>query len=181
MVPEIDAAGSRSIRAGVCERVSKSASARDRKEIQKARSIEEQNKANLEQCEWNGWTIADRYPDPGLPALRFATKDRPEYKAAPTGALAPPGRDGSAGLPLPLPPGLWRRPAGAKGKTRGRGNPGKSRSRGGFDTGTPSRRLHRAYTGDLEGRPVAGAYSRRPVSNPPLGLHESAAFAAPLL
>lgn len=56
------------------------ASARDRREIQKARSIEEQNKANREECERHGWTVADRYPDPGLSASRFATKDRPEYR-----------------------------------------------------------------------------------------------------
>ena len=60
--------------------MSKLASARDRKEIQKARSIEEQNKANREECERHGWTIADRYTDPGLSASRFATKDRPEYQ-----------------------------------------------------------------------------------------------------
>jgi site-specific DNA recombinase len=60
--------------------VSKLASARDRKEKQRARSIEEQNRANIEVCERHGWTIADRYPHPGLSASRFATKDRPEYK-----------------------------------------------------------------------------------------------------
>jgi hypothetical protein len=80
MVPEIETARSGPIRAGVYERVSKLAGARDRKEIQKARSIEEQNKANLEECARHGWTIADRYPDPGLSVSRFATKDRPEYK-----------------------------------------------------------------------------------------------------
>jgi site-specific DNA recombinase len=76
----IDAARSRPVRAGVYERVSKLASARDRKEIQRARSIEEQNKANLGEVERHGWTVADRYTDPGLSASRFATKDRPEYK-----------------------------------------------------------------------------------------------------
>jgi DNA invertase Pin-like site-specific DNA recombinase len=80
MVPEIDAARRTPVRAGVYERVSRLASARDRKEIQRARSIEEQNKANREECERHGWTIADRYADPGLSASRFATKDRPEYK-----------------------------------------------------------------------------------------------------
>lgn len=82
MVPETDAdiARSRPVQAGVYERVSKLASARDRKEIARARSIEEQNKANLGEVERHGWTIADRYADPGLSASRFATKDRPEYK-----------------------------------------------------------------------------------------------------
>jgi DNA invertase Pin-like site-specific DNA recombinase len=80
MLPEPDAVRSKAVRAGVYERVTKLANARDRKEIRQARSIDEQNKANLEQCERHGWTIADRNPDPGLSASRFATRDRPEYK-----------------------------------------------------------------------------------------------------
>src|SRR5258705_8446188 len=80
MVPDIDAARSKPVQAGVYERVSKLASAKDRREVQRARSIEEQNKANREGSERHGWTIADRYADPGLSASRFATKDRPEYK-----------------------------------------------------------------------------------------------------
>jgi site-specific DNA recombinase len=80
MVPDINAVRSKPPRAGVYERVSKLASAKDRREIQRARSIEEQNKANREECERYGWQIADRYSDPGLSASRFATKDRPEYQ-----------------------------------------------------------------------------------------------------
>ena len=62
------------------QRVSRLASAQDRKEIERARSIEEQNKANQAECDRNGWTITERYEDPGLSASRFATKDRPEYR-----------------------------------------------------------------------------------------------------
>ena len=62
------------------QRVSKLASAQDRKEIERARSIEEQNKANQDECDQNGWTITERYEDPGLSASRFATKARPEYR-----------------------------------------------------------------------------------------------------
>ncbi len=62
------------------QRVSKLASAQDRKEIERARSIEEQNKANQDECDRNGWTITERYEDPGLSASRFATKARPEYR-----------------------------------------------------------------------------------------------------
>ena len=80
MVPDVDAARSKPVQAGVYERVSKLASAKDRREVQRARSIDEQNKANREECERHGWTIADRYADPRLSASRFATKDRPEYK-----------------------------------------------------------------------------------------------------
>jgi site-specific DNA recombinase len=87
MVPEIEnaaadasAAGRRPVRAGVYERVSRLANAQDRKEIERARSIEEQNKANSAECERRGWRITARYADPGLSASRFATKDRPEYK-----------------------------------------------------------------------------------------------------
>jgi site-specific DNA recombinase len=68
------------VRAGVYQRVSKLASAHDRKEIERARSIEEQNKANQAECDQNGWTITERYEDPGLSASRFATKARPEYR-----------------------------------------------------------------------------------------------------
>ena len=60
--------------------MSKPVSARDRKELQRARSIEEQNKANREECERQGWTVSEHYKDPGLSASRFATKDRPEYR-----------------------------------------------------------------------------------------------------
>jgi DNA invertase Pin-like site-specific DNA recombinase len=80
MEPEVDAPRSKPVRAGVYERVSKLTSARDRREIQRARSIEEQNKANSAECERHGWQITARYADPGLSASRFATKDRPDYK-----------------------------------------------------------------------------------------------------
>jgi DNA invertase Pin-like site-specific DNA recombinase len=80
MVHDIDTARSKPVQAGVYERVSKLANAKDRREVQRARSIEEQNKANREECERHGWTITDRYADSGLSASRFATKDRPEYK-----------------------------------------------------------------------------------------------------
>jgi hypothetical protein len=80
------------------------------------------------------------------------------------GPLAPPARDGSPGLPLSLPPGWPLAPAGwREDKDRGRRNPRKSRSRAGFDTGPPSRRLPRAYAVDLGRPPDRGqAYSRRP-------------------
>ena len=68
------------VRAGIYQRVSKRSSARDRKEIERARSIEEQNKANQDECNRHGWTITERYEDPGLSASRFATKARPEYR-----------------------------------------------------------------------------------------------------
>ena len=68
------------MRAGVYERVSRLASARDRKEIERARSIEEQNKANRDECARQGWEITAHYKDPGLSASRFATRDRPEYR-----------------------------------------------------------------------------------------------------
>ena len=45
------------MRAGVYERVSRLATARDRKEIARARSIEEQNKANGDECARHGWEI----------------------------------------------------------------------------------------------------------------------------
>lgn len=80
MEPDIDTARSKPVRAGVYDRVSKLASARDRREVQRARSIEEQNKANSAECERHGWQITTRYADPGLSASRFATKDRPDYK-----------------------------------------------------------------------------------------------------
>lgn len=80
MEPEVDAPRSKPVRAGVYERVSKLTSARDRREIQRARSIEEQNKANSAECERHGWQITARYADPGLSASRFATKDRPDYR-----------------------------------------------------------------------------------------------------
>jgi DNA invertase Pin-like site-specific DNA recombinase len=64
----------------VYQRVSKLANAQDRKEIERARSIEEQNKANQAECDQHGWTITERYEDPGLSASRFATKARPEYR-----------------------------------------------------------------------------------------------------
>lgn len=80
MVPDIDTAEARPVRAGVYERVSKLASAQDRKEIQRARSIEEQNKANRKECERHAWEVTAHYADPGLSASRFATKDRPEYR-----------------------------------------------------------------------------------------------------
>ena len=68
------------MRAGVYERVSRLATARDRKEIERARSIEEQNKANGDECARHGWEITAHYEDPGLSASRFATRDRPEYR-----------------------------------------------------------------------------------------------------
>jgi site-specific DNA recombinase len=87
MVPEVEtfpidraAAGGQGVRAGVYERVSRLASARDRKEIERARSIEEQNKANRDECARHGWAITANYEDPGLSASRFATRDRPEYR-----------------------------------------------------------------------------------------------------
>jgi DNA invertase Pin-like site-specific DNA recombinase len=87
MVPEVEAsptdlaaAGEHPVRAGVYERVSRLASARDRKEIERARSIEEQNKANRDECTRYGWEITAHYKDPGLSASRFATRERPEYR-----------------------------------------------------------------------------------------------------
>ena len=87
MVPEVEAsptdpaaAGRPGVRAGVYERVSRLATARDRKEIERARSIEEQNKANGDECARHGWEITAHYEDPGLSASRFATRDRPEYR-----------------------------------------------------------------------------------------------------
>ena len=81
MVQDLDdSALAHNVRAGVYQRVSRLATAQDRKEIERARSIEEQNKANQDDCDRNGWTITDRYEDPGLSASRFATKDRPDYR-----------------------------------------------------------------------------------------------------
>ena len=80
MVPEVGDARSKPVRAGIYERVSKLANVSDRRELQRARSIEEQNKANSAECERHGWQITARYADPGLSASRFATTDRPEYK-----------------------------------------------------------------------------------------------------
>src|SRR5260370_15366645 len=87
MVPEVEAspadlaaAGEHPVRAGVYERVSRLASARDRKEIERARSIEEQNKANRDECTRYGWEITAHYKDPGLSASRLATRERPEYR-----------------------------------------------------------------------------------------------------
>jgi site-specific DNA recombinase len=64
----------------VYQRVSKLVGATDRKVNERARSIEEQNKANQDECDRYGWTITERYEDPGLSASRFATRDRPDYQ-----------------------------------------------------------------------------------------------------
>jgi hypothetical protein len=86
------------------------------------------------------------------------------FKAAPTGPLAPPARTAQPGSRCrSRPAGLWRRPAGAKGKGTGPLKPGKSRSRGGFDTGTPRGGSIGLMRATLERPPDRGqAYSRRP-------------------
>ena len=74
----------------------------------------------------------------------------------PRGAARAADSAGAAALPLrSRPAGLYARSAGAKGKDRGRRNPGKSRAAADL-TGDPSRRLHRAHAGGLEGGPIAG-------------------------
>lgn len=77
---EADSELARHVRAGVYQRVSKLATAQDHREIERARSINEQNKANQDECDQHGWTVTERYEDPGLSASRFATKARPEYR-----------------------------------------------------------------------------------------------------
>jgi hypothetical protein len=77
---EADSELARHVRAGVYQRVSKLATAQDHREIERVRSIEEQNKANQDECDQHGWTVTERYEDPGLSASRFATKARPEYR-----------------------------------------------------------------------------------------------------
>jgi DNA invertase Pin-like site-specific DNA recombinase len=57
-------------RAGLYERVSRFATAADRK---RARSIDQQNTANRAGCAEHGWTVAATYADAGLSASRFAT------------------------------------------------------------------------------------------------------------
>ena len=61
------------------------------------------------------------------------------------------------------------RSAGAKGKETGPLKPRKSRSRGGFDTGTPRGGSIGLMRSTWEGRPIAGQRTAAaPVSNPPL-------------
>ena len=77
------------------------------------------------------------------------------FKAARRAARAA-SSDGSVALPLrSRVTGLCRRLAGAKVKTGPR-EPGKSRSRGGFDTGTPRGGSIGLTRPTWEGRPIAG-------------------------
>jgi site-specific DNA recombinase len=57
------------VRAGLYNRESKMATKAD---LDRARSVEQQNEANADACELNGWTVAQTYRDPGLSASRFA-------------------------------------------------------------------------------------------------------------
>ena len=65
--------GESGTRAGLYERVSVLAKGDD------ARSVEEQNAANVAACTARGWEVAERYADPGRSASRFATRVREEY------------------------------------------------------------------------------------------------------
>jgi site-specific DNA recombinase len=61
-------------RAGLYERVSTGI-----KDSAESRSVDQQNRAGSEACAARGWRVADRYPDPGLSASRFAKRGRPEW------------------------------------------------------------------------------------------------------
>lgn len=61
------------LRAAVYNRVSK-----DRRRTQ--RSVTDQNKANLEVCERNGWLVGATYTDNDRSASRFATKTREDWQ-----------------------------------------------------------------------------------------------------
>jgi hypothetical protein len=92
------------------------------------------------------------------------------FKAAPRGrSRRQLGRLSQA--PAPLPPGWPLTPAGwRESRTRGRRDPGKSRSRGGLDTGTP-----RGGSIGLRRRPEKAARSRASVQPPPpCQIHRSA-------
>ena len=89
----------------------------------------------------------------------------------PRGAARAADSAGSAALPLrsragwPLTPVGWR-----EGQGRGRGTPRKSRSRGGFDPGTPRGGSIGLMRSTWEGRPIAGKRTAAAaVANPPLG------------
>ncbi|HUY46506.1 MAG TPA: recombinase family protein [Streptosporangiaceae bacterium] len=70
-------------RAGLYNRESKMASKADR---DRARSVEQQNEANAEAAQLNGWTVTETYRDPGLSASRFANakggSNRQDYRRA---------------------------------------------------------------------------------------------------
>jgi DNA invertase Pin-like site-specific DNA recombinase len=64
-----------SLRAGLYERVSTGT-----RSTPDSRSLRRQNKASLNAIERHEWTLADRYPDPGISASRFArVSERPEW------------------------------------------------------------------------------------------------------
>jgi site-specific DNA recombinase len=62
------------LRAGLYERVSTGV-----QDSAESRSVDQQNRAGTEACAEHGWTVAGRYPDPGLSASRFARRGRPEW------------------------------------------------------------------------------------------------------
>src|SRR5689334_21099420 len=62
------------LRAGLYERVSTGI-----QNTAESRSVDQQNRAGSQSAQDQGWTVADRYPDPGLSASRFAKRGRPEW------------------------------------------------------------------------------------------------------
>jgi DNA invertase Pin-like site-specific DNA recombinase len=63
------------MRAGLYERVSTGI-----RDVSLSRSIEQQNEAGAGAVTRYGWVVADRYPEPGLSASRYARKSRPEWE-----------------------------------------------------------------------------------------------------
>ena len=98
------------------------------------------------------------------------------FKAAPRGrSRRRLGRLSQA--PAPLPPGWPLTPVGWRERQRrGRGNPGKSRNRGGFDTGTPRGGSIGLMRSTWEGRPIAG----KRTAAPPCQIRHSACTEPPL-
>jgi hypothetical protein len=78
------------------------------------------------------------------------------YQGGPKGPLAPPTRAAQPGLRFA--PARLASDAGrlARKARRGRGNPGKSPGRSGFDPGTPRGRSIGLMRSTWEGRPIAG-------------------------
>jgi hypothetical protein len=105
------------------------------------------------------------------------------FQGGPEGSLAPPTRPAqlrSRFAPAQLASGAGR--LARKAKTRGRRNRGKSRSRGGFDTGTPRGGSIGLTRPTWEGGPIAGKRTAAaPVSNPPLRRWRNLSFAVGLL
>jgi len=62
--------------AGIYERISK---AKDKRASKLDRSIEEQNAANRQACEAEGWAIARTFQDPNRSASRFTSRAREAY------------------------------------------------------------------------------------------------------